>query len=103
MDKEKCKICVCSKDSELHTNSVCEICYRIDEIGNGFNYYFIKKIDKPIICKECIYCQEPQQPFLDIYVCKASQSFNKDDRYIFSQSIRKNYLKKGTPKWCPLN
>jgi len=37
MDRELCKKCIHSEDAELHENSVCEICFRIDSIGNGAN------------------------------------------------------------------
>lgn len=103
MDKEKCMVCVCSNDRELHSNSVCETCYQIDKKGNGSNYYFIEKIDKPSCCKDCVYCNKPQIPFQNRHICGASQTFDKDERTIYRKYIRKNYLQKGMPKWCPLN
>ena len=104
MDKELCKKCIHSEDSELHTNSVCEVCYQIDSIGNGSNSYYIKKEEIPKCCGECKHCIHPpknifvnQQPY-----CRASQEFDNYERNVVMQYIRKNYLTKNTPKWCPM-
>ena len=84
MDTELCKSCIHTKDAAAHTKSVCEVCYQIDNIDNGANYHFIGKEPKPDNCD-------------------ASGAFNTNDRYIQMESIRKNYLSKGTPKWCPMS
>lgn len=104
MDKELCKKCVCSQFSEEHHNSVCEICYQIESISNGSNAYFIEKTTCPNSCGNCEHCIIPP---INIFAnnkpyCNASQTFDKDDRGIIMQYIRKNYLNKGTPKWCPM-
>lgn len=104
MDKELCKKCIHTNDAELHYDSVCEVCYHIDSIGNGENKEFIEKIEVPECCGKCKHCMFParnifmsQQPW-----CNASGVFNHDDRKIQMQYIRKNYLTKNTPKWCPM-
>lgn len=104
MDKTLCNICIHSKDSELHKDSVCEICYRIDSIGNGENHYFIEKTEAPDYCGKCNYCNSiTNNAFVsDKPFCSISKHFNKDDRSIQMHYIRRNYLRKGTPKWCPL-
>lgn len=104
MDKELCKKCVCFQFSEEHINSVCEMCYQIENIGNGSNAYFIEKIRHQNSCGNCRHCIISST---DIFAnnkpyCDASQTFDKDERKIIMQCIRKNYLTKGTPKWCPM-
>ena len=37
MDMELCKKCIHSKDAELHRNSVCEVCYQVENAGNRSN------------------------------------------------------------------
>lgn len=104
MDKEKCNICICSNFSKEHKNSVCEVCYHIENIGNGSNHYFIERKNEPKCCGECDYKIDPvMNIFLDQKpYCNASQYFDKDERNIYFQCIRKNYLMRNTPKWCPL-
>ena len=104
LNKELCKKCIHAKDAELHHNSVCEVCYQIDAIGHGENKEFIEKIEMPECCGKCKYCEFPPK---NIFVkqspyCDASGEFNLDDRRIQMQFIRKNYLTKNTPKWCPM-
>lgn len=95
MDKKLCEKCIHSQYSSEHKNSVCEVCYHIEYIGNGNNSYFIEKINMPDCCGECKYC-------IDKEYCRASQTFDTDERNITMQYIRKNYLSKGNPQWCPL-
>ena len=104
MDKELCRKCIYAQHSEEHTNSVCEVCYQVESKGNGNNSYFIKKINVPNCCGECAYCvKSPRNIFIkEKEYCKASQKFDKDEKNIVLQYVRKNYLTKGTPKWCPL-
>lgn len=104
MDRELCKKCIHSKDAELHKNSVCEVCYQVENAGNQSNSYYIEKEEMPQCCGECKHCTYPpknifinQQPY-----CKASQEFDDYDRNVSMQYIRKNYLSKNTPKWCPM-
>lgn len=104
MNSELCKKCIHSKDAEKHINSVCEVCYKIDNIGNGENSQFKERLDTPECCGKCVYCIHPPK---NIFVsnssyCKASAEFDLDDRNIRMQCIRKNYLTRNTPKWCPL-
>lgn len=104
MNTEKCKKCIHSEDAELHENSVCEICFRIDSIGNRENAEFKERIKPVDCCGKCIYCITPPK-LLDYNsspYCEASAEFDRDDRRIRMQCIRKNYLTKNTPKWCPL-
>lgn len=104
IDREKCKRCIHSADSELHENSVCEICFRVDNIGNGENSEFIERIEPVDCCGKCIYCMDPVRNMFvnQNHYCKASAELDMDDRRITMQYIRKNYLTKNTPKWCPL-
>ena len=104
LNKEICEKCVYVKDSEMHINSVCEDCYKIDSIGNGENSYFIEKIEEPECCgkcKHCLFMSESEsitrQPF-----CNASGELNYYDRHIHKQYIRRNFLRKNTPQWCPM-
>lgn len=104
MDKELCKKCIHSEDAELHENSVCEICFRIDSIGNGENAEFKERIEPVDCCGKCKYCTIPPK-LLDYNsspYCQASAKLDMDDRRISMQCIRKNYLTKNTPKWCPM-
>ena len=103
MNTELCKKCIHSKDAELHTNSVCEVCFRIDSIGHGENSHFLERREAPECCGVCEFCIHPhknmfvsQQPY-----CSASKEFDINDRRLTMQFIRKNYLTKNTPKWCP--
>lgn len=104
MDIELCKKCIHAKDAAAHTNTVCELCYQIDDIGHGANYHFIEKISKPDTCGQCVHCQLPKYNMYSVNrpYCDASGTLNTDDRYIMMEYIRKNYLSKGTPKWCPM-
>lgn len=102
MDKELCRKCVQSKYSEKHTNSVCEVCYHIEEIGNGSNSHYIEKIEQQTCCNECKYIRKAPEHTGGKYYCKASESFDIDERTISMSIIRKNYVDKNTPKWCPL-
>ena len=104
MNNELCNKCVQSKNADKHLNSVCEVCYQIGKIGNGNNSHFVEKIGVPNCCGDCNYCVTPP---LNIFLnekpyCKASETFDKDERNIYLKIIRKNYLKNGVPKWCPL-
>lgn len=99
MNKEKCNVCIYSKYSEKH-NSICEICYQAEAAGNGSNVHFIKKITYPESCGKCDYAKH----FNDSAYCDASKFFDEDNKGITYKykCIRKNYLNKNTPKWCPL-
>ena len=100
IDTELCKSCIHTKDAAAHTKSVCEVCYQIDNIDNGENYHFRGKEPKPDNCGQCVHCMHPED---NTYYCDASGAFNTNDRYIQMEPIRKNYLSKGTPKWCPMS
>lgn len=102
MNSELCKKCVQSKDSVLHTDSVCEICHQIEVIGNGPNSHFIEKTEKPSCCGECTYIRYTPDFMGNKAYCKASEYFVHDDRVIRMHNVRKNYLSKNTPSWCPL-
>lgn len=104
MNVELCSKCVQSQYADEHVDSVCEVCYQIDNIGNGSNAYFVEKIDVPNNCGECKYCKKDE---INIFInnkeyCTASKTFDKDERIITMQFIRKNYLTRNTPKWCPM-
>ncbi len=105
MDLELCKKCVQSQYVLEHENSVCGICYQIENKGNGSNSYFIEVIKVPNCCGECRYCGKDKMNIFvsnKEYCCKASKTFDKDERTISMQFIRKNYLTKNVPKWCPM-
>lgn len=105
MNIKLCKKCVHSKDSDKYQNSVCEICYLIESKGNGSNAHFIQTIKPPNCCGECIYCnKDPINIFMkNSEYCRASEKFISDDKSIILKYIRKNYLTKNRPKWCPMN
>lgn len=104
MDKTLCEKCVQAKYFNNPLNSVCEICYSIEKHTKKSNSHFREKIEVPECCGKCTYCILPERDicFNPKEFCLASETFNKDDRFISMKFIRKNYLTKGTPKWCPL-
>lgn len=102
INKELCNQCIYSKDAELHTESVCEVCYHIDSIGHGGNRYFIKKTAIPNCCGECSHCKTTYLSLNNTSYCEAFKKYDTDDRRIIGKCIRKNYLTKNTPKWCPM-
>ena len=99
MNNELCKKCIDSEHSDIPINNVCEVCKRIDNLGNGENYEFIAKQQRPLSCGQCNY--KRKSAFTDTYYCEAARHFDLADRRIAMPSIRKNYLHKNTPVWCP--
>lgn len=99
MNDELCKKCVDSKNVNTPVNNVCEICKHIDSLGHGENKEFIEVQQRPLCCGQCSY--KFQSTFSGDYYCMAARYFNLDDRVIANPYIRKNYLSKNTPKWCP--
>ena len=100
MDKEKCNVCIYSKYSDEHISSICKNCYQIEAVGDGSNIHFIKKMAYPETCGKCDYAKHSNESTY----CDASKFFDKDNQSITFKykCIRKNYLNKNTPKWCPL-
>ena len=102
MDIELCKRCVDYDNSKIVTNTTCEVCYRIDAIGNGSNSCFLELNEaEPECCGKCEFKFQPPTWMSRDYYCNAARYFNTDDRRISSPNIRKNYLNKNKPKYCP--
>lgn len=98
MDIEKCKSCIGYKDSQNMHNTPYEDCYMIDNKGHGENSCYIElRKDEPECCGKCSLRKEA---YTDSY-CEGARFFDTDDRYITYPYIRKNYLRKGKPKFCP--
>ena len=102
MDIELCKRCVDYDNSKIVTNTTCEVCHRIDDIGNGSNNYFLELNEiEPECCGKCEFKFQTPAWMSGDYYCKAARYFDTDDRHITNPNIRKNYLNKNKPKFCP--
>ena len=100
MDKLKCEQCVC-RNSTLNKGSltVCDICYDMDRRLEDSNYHYVSKIDCPDNCGKCMYLGNKEN---GSYSCKASKHINSYTNHVCTLYIRKNYITKNTPKWCPM-
>ena len=98
MDIKKCEKCIDFTNCDTVENTICEVCLSIDMKGNGENKYFLElDKDTPECCGKCNFRNRYNS---DDY-CEGARYFNTDDRHITYPYIRKNYLSKGKPKFCP--
>lgn len=98
MDISKCEKCIGYKDFNNPINTPCEECIRLDNVSHRENTRFIELSScEPCNCGECILRIDTDTS----RYCSGARFFNKDDRYIAYPYIRKNYMKKGKPKFCP--
>ena len=103
MEKD-CNTCIYNKDIHKPSFSVCLICKQTDKIQGTYHDKYLPIISKPKCCGECEYKRDSvhnifirQDPY-----CDASGEVSEEDNRIAKKYIRKNYLAKNTPKWCPL-
>ena len=92
-----CTGCVDYKFKD-NKKSVCCTCLRKNRDGHDIRYHYLElNKQTPECCGKCSY----NKKFDTDNYCEAARYFNTDDRKVSFPYIRKNYLKKGKPKFCP--
>lgn len=93
----KCECCIDFKFKD-NKKSVCCECLRKNKDGQEIRHHYLEvNANIPECCGECSYNKKYES---DNY-CEAARFFDTDDRKVTFPYIRKNYLRKGKPAFCP--
>lgn len=90
----KCENCIHKNKLNNKAELCIGLCKDVYAKLNKENHCYQEIIEKPINCGCCQYLKNNNY-------CSV-KNWDSDDNEIFFKIVRKNYLIKNTPKWCPL-
>lgn len=93
----KCETCIHKENLDVKNEICVNSCKDVFARLNRENSLYQEQLRKPSNCSKCSYLKS-----YDEYFYCTVFNWDSDEKRTFNKTVRKNYLKKNTPKWCKL-